>query len=213
MKTWKEIIEHKLDQQKNNIANINLEKETVNYSEKIKHNRALKSLTGDEEVVRAFLIDRLVNELHYKPENLEIEKEYTIKGGHSKISPRVVVLVKDEKGNPFFFIEVKAPNKFEADKDETRIDKKYLALLFNSFFGRLYFKYASKGKNQTMVIISSSELYDFYLPIPDIEIQRKIVKKIQTQIEAQNHIDQEIEINRAKINLILEEAIRNKAYV
>lgn len=102
MKDWKEIIEHKLELQKNNIASINLEKETVTYSEKVKHNRALKSLTGDEEIVRAFLIDRLVNELHYKPENLETEKEYTIRGGHSKINPRVDVLVKDEQGNPFF---------------------------------------------------------------------------------------------------------------
>ncbi len=97
--------------------------------------------------------------------------------------------------------------------DETRIDKKYLALLFNSFFGRLYFKCASKGKNQTMVKISSSELYDFYLPIPDIEIQRQVVKKIQTQIDAQSHIDREIENNMAKINLIIEEAIRNPANV
>ena len=97
--------------------------------------------------------------------------------------------------------------------DETRIDKKYLALLFNSFFGRLYFKYASKGKNQSMVKISSSELYDFYLPIPDIEIQRQVVKKIQTQIDAQSHIDREIERNMAKINLIIEEAIRNPANV
>jgi type I restriction enzyme M protein len=80
LKNWKEIIEDKLGQQKNNIASVNLEKETVIYSEKIKHNRVIKTLTGDEEVVRAFLIDRLVNELHYKPENLETEKEYTIKG-------------------------------------------------------------------------------------------------------------------------------------
>jgi type I restriction enzyme M protein len=118
LKTWQEIIEQKLEQQKNKVANVNLEKNTVTYSEKIKHNRALKTLTGDEEVVRAFLIDRLVNELHYKAENLETEKEYTIKGGHSKINPRVDVLVKDEEGNPFFFIEVKAPNKYEADKSE-----------------------------------------------------------------------------------------------
>lgn len=97
--------------------------------------------------------------------------------------------------------------------DETRIDKKYLALLFNSFFGRLYFKYASKGKNQTMVKISSSELYDFYLPIPDIEIQRIIVEKIQIQIEAQSHIDREIEKNREKINQIIEKAIRSSAHV
>lgn len=118
LKNWQEIIEHKLEQQKNTVASVNFEKETVSYSEKIKHNRDLKSLTGDEEIVRAFLIDRLVNELHYKPENLETEKGYTITGGHSKLNPRVDVLVKDEAGNPFFFIEVKAPNKFEADKTE-----------------------------------------------------------------------------------------------
>lgn len=118
MKTWKEIIERKLEQQKNNVANINLEKETVNYSEKIKHNRDLKALTGDEEIVRAFLIDHLVNELHYKPENIETEKGYTITGGHGKLNPRIDLLVKDEAGNPFFFIEIKAPSKFEADKTE-----------------------------------------------------------------------------------------------
>lgn len=126
MKDWKEIIESKLAQQKNRIASINIEKETVSYSEKIKHNRNLKSLKGDEEVVRAFLIDRLVNELDYKPENIETEKEYTIKGGHGKIQPRIDILVKDEKGNPFFFVEIKAPNKFEEDK--TCIDGQLFAL-------------------------------------------------------------------------------------
>ena len=118
MKNWTEIVEHKLQKQKNSIARINLEKVTISYSEKVKLNRVLKSLTGDEEVVRAFLIDRLVNELDYKPENLEIEKEYSVKAGHGKLAPRIDVLVKDEKGNPFFYIEVKAPDKFEKDKSE-----------------------------------------------------------------------------------------------
>ncbi len=118
MKLWTEIVEHKLQKQKNNIAKINIEKVTVSYSEKVKLNRVLKTLTGDEEIVRAFLIDRLVNELDYKPENLEIEKEYSVKAGHGKLAPRIDVLVKDEKGNPFFFIEVKAPDKFEKDKSE-----------------------------------------------------------------------------------------------
>jgi type I restriction enzyme M protein len=118
MQNWKTIIENKLKQQKNSVVNINLEKDTVSYSEKIKHNRTLKSLTGNEELVRAFLIDRLVNELDYKPENLETEKVYTIRGGHSKINPRIDLLVKDEEGNPFFFVEIKAPNKFEENKSE-----------------------------------------------------------------------------------------------
>lgn len=81
---------------KNNIAKINIEKVTVSYSEKVKLNRVLKTLTSDEEVVRAFLIDRLVNELDYKPENLEIEKEYNITGGRQSLTPRIDVLVKDE---------------------------------------------------------------------------------------------------------------------
>lgn len=118
MKEWKELIEQNLQKQKNSVAKINIDKATVQYSEKIKLNRVLKSLTGDEEIVRAFLIDRLVNELDYKPDNIEIEKEYSVKAGHGKLSPRIDIIVKDDKGNPFFFIEAKAPDKFEKDKSE-----------------------------------------------------------------------------------------------
>lgn len=116
MENWKETIEYMLEEEKNKIASINIEKETVKYSEKIKHNRKLKTLTGDEEIVRAFLIDRLANKLDYKPENIETEKEYAIKAGHKALHPRIDILVKDDEGNPFFFIEVKAPDKYEQDK-------------------------------------------------------------------------------------------------
>ncbi|WP_318434733.1 restriction endonuclease subunit M [Photobacterium leiognathi] len=126
MKEWKELIEQNLHKQKNSVAKINLDKASVQYSEKIKLNRFLKSLTGDEEIVRAFLIDRLVNDLDYKPENIEIEKEYSVKAGHGELSPRIDILVKDEKGNPFFFIEVKAPEKFE--KDKSKIDGQLFSL-------------------------------------------------------------------------------------
>ena len=118
MKPWTELIEQSLRKQKNSVARINIDKATVQYSEKIKQNRVLKSLTGDEEIVRAFLIDRLVNVLDYKPEYIEIEKEYSVKAGHSKLTPRIDILVKDDKGNPFFFIETKSPDKFEKDKEE-----------------------------------------------------------------------------------------------
>lgn len=74
-------------------------------------------MTGDEEVVRAFLVDRLVNELDYKAENIEIEKEYSVKAGHAKLAPRIDIIVKDDQGDPFFFIETKAPDTFEKDKD------------------------------------------------------------------------------------------------
>lgn len=118
MQNWKQLVEQNLKGRKNKVAEINIDKATVQYSEKIKQNRVLKSLTGDEEIVRAFLIDRLVNELDYKPENIEIEKEYSVKAGHGKLAPRIDIIVKDDKGNPFFFIEAKAPDKFEKDKEE-----------------------------------------------------------------------------------------------
>lgn len=118
MKEWKELIEQNLRNQKNSFVKINIDKATVQYSEKIKLKRVLNSLTGDEEIVRAFLIDRLVNELDYKPENIEIEKEYSVKAGHGKLTPRIDIIVKDDSGNPFFFIEAKAPDKFEKDKEE-----------------------------------------------------------------------------------------------
>lgn len=118
MKSWKELIEQLLHKQANSVAKVNLEKATVHYSEKFKNNRILNTLTGDEEVVRAFLINHLVNDLHYKPQNIEIEKEYSVKAGHGKLTPRIDVVVKDDEGNPFFYIEVKAPNKFEQDKEK-----------------------------------------------------------------------------------------------
>jgi type I restriction enzyme M protein len=114
---WRTLVENKLNKQKNVIAKINVEKATVNYSEKIKSNRTLKALTGDEEIVRAFLIDRLVNELDYKPQNLETEKEYSVKIGRDTKNPRIDVLVKDDKGNPFFFIEAKSPQDYENGKE------------------------------------------------------------------------------------------------
>lgn len=115
-KKWQDIVESALQSQKNKVSNLNRENKTVKYSEKIKQNRVLSSLTGNEEIVRAFLIDRLVNELGYNPERIEIEKEYSVKVGHRELSPRIDIIVKDDKGNPFFFIEAKAPDEFERDK-------------------------------------------------------------------------------------------------
>ncbi len=107
-------IENKVNNQKINAVSINLNAKTINYNEKIKSN--IKTISGDEEVSRAFLIDRLVNELDYLPEHIELEKTYDVKIGRDKKAPRVDVLVKDINGNPFFFIEVKAPSKYEHDK-------------------------------------------------------------------------------------------------
>ena len=95
------------------------------------------------------------------------------------------------------------------DIDEDRLDKKYLAYLFNSIIGRYYFKYSAKGKNQTMVKVSSDELNGFFLPIPTLDLQKKIVAEIKSELDIQEQIkiDMEIEIN--KIDEIIESTIKN----
>jgi len=118
MADWKEIVENLLNSRQNKIAQISITNKSVDYSEKIKNSRNLKELTGSEEIVRAFLIDRLVNELNYNPFCIETEKVYPSQKGHTKLSPRIDVLLKDEKENPFFFIEAKAPDKYEEGKND-----------------------------------------------------------------------------------------------
>ena len=89
----------------------------VKYSDKIKGWK-IDKFRGEEEVVRAYILAKLVNELGYKPENIELEKEY--KAGVPKpTKPRCDIIVRDEKGNAFLFFEVKSPDKYEIDKDKT----------------------------------------------------------------------------------------------
>lgn len=111
------IITNYLSNQKNKIVEIyDFEHKKVKYSEKIKGWK-IDKFRGDEEIVRSFILAKLVNELGYKPENLEIEKEYDI--GRPKVNkPRIDVIVRDEKGNAFLYIELKSPQDYEKDKEE-----------------------------------------------------------------------------------------------
>lgn len=94
--------------------------------------------------------------------------------------------------------------------DEISINKEYLSYIFNSFFGRLYFKYVAKGKNQTMVKVSSTELLNFRLPIPSIDEQDNLVGLIKTQLDEQKVIDRQIEEKQQAIDKIIEDAIKQE---
>jgi len=91
--------------------------------------------------------------------------------------------------------------------DEASINKEYLSFIFNSFIGRLYFKYVAKGKNQTMVKVSSTELLSFRLPIPSIEDQENLVGLIKTQLDDQKVIDGKVEEKQQAINKIIQNAV------
>ena len=113
----KAVIKKYLDGQKIKVVETyDFEKKKVKYSKEIKGWKIGK-FSGSEEIVRAFILAKLVNELGYKLENIEIEKEYDI--GRPKINkPRIDIVVRDNDGNAFLYIELKSPEEYEKDQDE-----------------------------------------------------------------------------------------------
>jgi type I restriction enzyme M protein len=90
----------------------------VKYSEKIKGWK-INKFKGDEEIVRAYILAKLVNEIGYKPENIEIEKEYDI-GRPKTNKPRIDLIVRDSKGNAFLYIELKSPEDYEKHRKKDK---------------------------------------------------------------------------------------------
>src|SRR3990170_819853 len=113
----KNVIEKYLNKQKIKVVETyDFENKKVKYSEKIKGWK-IDKFKGNEEIVRAYVLAKLVNELGYKPENIEIEKEYDI--GRPKVNkPRIDLIIRDSEGNAFLYIELKSPDDYEKDKDE-----------------------------------------------------------------------------------------------
>lgn len=111
------MIKEYLDKQKIKVVEMyDFENKKVKYSDKITGWK-IDKFRGDEEIARAYILAKLVNELGYKPENIEIEKQYDI--GRPKVNkPRIDIIVRDGKGNAFLYIELKSPNDYEKDKDE-----------------------------------------------------------------------------------------------
>jgi len=116
----------KLSSQKNKVVSINTDKKTIQYSNKITKPNIEKIRIDttnpnkiSEELVRAYLVDKLVNELGYNEESIELEKFYTRasigreKQKNKDDSARIDIIVKDKQNNPFLYIELKSPEEFE----------------------------------------------------------------------------------------------------
>ena len=76
------------------IKEIDIESKKISY-QGINQNRKVEKLSGKEneigeELVRAYLLTKLVKELGYKPENIEIEKEYDI--GRPKVNKQSIFI-------------------------------------------------------------------------------------------------------------------------
>ncbi len=123
----KSVVKKYIDSQKNKaVEMLDFDNEKIKYSDLIKQHREIKNFKGNEEIVRAYLLSKLSNELGYKLENIEIEKEYNL-GRPKTNKPRIDLIVRDDEGNAFLYIEVKGPNEFEKNKDEV-IEKQLFGL-------------------------------------------------------------------------------------
>ncbi|WP_417326735.1 restriction endonuclease subunit M [Halarcobacter sp.] len=115
--TWKETIEYKILTTKNHpIKDFSIAKEKISYQD-IVLNKKINKLKN-EEIVRANLIHNLTSELQYEPQFIELEKEYTYKvmGRNNKsknATGYIDLILKDEKGNPYIFVEIKEPAEYE----------------------------------------------------------------------------------------------------
>ncbi|MEN3329410.1 MAG: type restriction enzyme protein, partial [Acidobacteriota bacterium] len=116
---WKTSVSQFVKDAQEKVVELNLDTKSVRYLDPIKKWREVIKITGDEEIVRAFLITRLVNQLGYKPELIDIEKDYAA-GRKPILTPRIDIILRGSKDKAFLFVECKAPSEFERDKQHIR---------------------------------------------------------------------------------------------
>lgn len=94
--------------------------------------------------------------------------------------------------------------------DESKYSKRFLAYLFNSILGRKYFKYSSRGKQQTMVKVSAEIVKAFQVPLLDVSVQSELATEIEKSLSSQNELLQKISTLRDEIDTILLKYLLNQ---
>lgn len=103
------------------VESINLGRNKIQYGG-ITQGQTINEIKGDEEISRAFLLTRLVNELGYAADRIEIEHEYTAGRPHTNTS-RIDIIVRDASGDAFLFIECKSPDAYASDDKDQIIEE------------------------------------------------------------------------------------------
>ena len=95
----------------------------VKYSSLIK-GKKINEIKGDEEITRACILTKLVNEYGYDLDKLEIEHEYRAGRPHTNTSI-IDLVVRDKNDDAFLFIELKSPDAY-ANEDREKIIEEQL---------------------------------------------------------------------------------------
>ena len=140
------------------------ESQIIKFANSIKEHQ--KQKWEDETYVRAYLVVKLIKELNYPCNAIELEKPYSI-GHPSKKEARLDILVKKDN-DPFMLIECKTPDKFEEEKD-LAIKNQLYAIAKQEIKGDIKPKYliyytvkVEDGKLKDNAIIIDFEKYPTY---------------------------------------------------
>lgn len=153
---------------------IDVAQATVRYdSARVRMHRDITAVTGSEEIVRAYAVSRLVNELSYRADRIEVERPYEA-GRPAKIAPRIDVILNDSDGAPFLFVEVKAPDRFEQDKN----------LIEGQLFKLAGLHEASTGKKPQYLVYYTVEETDGGIVDKAIIIDRESYPTYQAWVDA-----------------------------
>ena len=125
------------------------------------------------------LLTKLVNAYGYSLDRIELEKTYDL-GRPKVITPRIDVIVKDENGDVFLYMELKAPDEFEKDQDEI-IEKQ----LFNLAGAEV-----ATGSQITYLVLASCDLDGNFLSDKAIVIDYRKYKSFKEWKEARVYTDE-----------------------
>jgi type I restriction enzyme M protein len=117
-KSWKDLAADEINAAAIDSVRVNLPTAVIKYSGEILTSRVI-NVFKDEELARGWLVSRLGNALGYRHDRIRLENVYVAgrgKKGTPENSVRIDVIVEKADQAPFYFIEVKAPDKFESDR-------------------------------------------------------------------------------------------------
>ncbi len=164
----RELIKNYIDEQPIKVVDkLDLSANKISYKG-IDAKRTIKDITGDEEMSRAFILTKLVNELGYPADRIEIEHVYTAGRPHT-LTSRIDIVVRDASGDAFLFIEVKSPDEYHTiDRDNTIEEQLYKVSFMENAEGHkvkylvLYTTSEAGGNISDECMIIDTEAYPTY---------------------------------------------------
>lgn len=171
------------------VTNLDLLNNKIKY-DGIIQGRFISEISGDEEMSRAFILTKLVNELGYSPNRIEIEHEYTAGRPHTNTS-RIDIIVRDANGDAFLFIETKSPDEYaKIDKDKTIEEQLYKVAFMENAEGHkvkylvLYTTTEVNLKIKDECLIIDMEEYPTYA---DWEVARNVTNDLPARYNKAQH--------------------------